>query len=351
MSICAYPGCDQFGSKLCALCLVECYCCDTCQKGAWTRHREVCIGHLRKKREYISSFLQRARGFKQANNHVEALRCAEMALTKLKKMKNRPLAIIELIDEASNLKGSALRALERRIDYLECVTENYALWANSFRRDLGHIDASFELICSLTHNKDYEQAHLIAGTVYEMTLYPTNNDIPEDQQQRYLAEASSYYARATYWLALAGGIPPEEKQKVGEETIAVARKALEIQSQLNGVDSCLSVIHALADVLEYFNNDDGDEVPRLREQALAIDRRVNGISARVAFYEKELGDTYYSRAKRADNQDRRLLNLELALPHFHEAAQIYKAFSDVARANYVAHSAAEVEVNIRQIRG
>ena len=64
-----------------------------------------------------------------------------------------------------------------------------------------------------------------------------DNIIPEDQRQRYLADGAKYLARATHRLAESGGIPPEEKKKAGEEAIVLARKALEIHTQMYGVEN------------------------------------------------------------------------------------------------------------------
>ena len=69
---------------------------------------------------------------------------------------------------------------------------------------------------------------------------------------------------------MAGGIPAEEKQKAGEEAITLARQALEIRTQLHGTESVevALVMGVLADVLNYFNILNNDEVIRHRSPSL-----------------------------------------------------------------------------------
>ena len=68
-------------------------------------------------------------------------------------------------------------------------------------------------------------------------------------------------------LALAehGDIPPEANQTAGQEAIGLARRALEIQTQLHGTEHqhVANAMRLLADVLDYFNNVDDDDVLRL----------------------------------------------------------------------------------------
>ena len=111
---------------------------------------------------------------------------------------------------------------------------------------------------------------------------------------------------------------------------------------------------ALATVLDYFLTVDDDEIPRLLEQATAIYRRVQGsLSPNVAVGENQLGGVYHNRAERAhaaNDLDRCMANLELALPHYREAARIHRANNHVASADQSLRNIAIVEENIRQIR-
>ena len=111
---------------------------------------------------------------------------------------------------------------------------------------------------------------------------------------------------------------------------------------------------SLATVLEYFNNVDDDEVLRLRQQSIDIYARVQGsLSTNVAASEDNLGIAYSKRAIRArdaDDLDRCVANLELALSRYHQAARIYRAINSVDRANEATQYAVEVEENLRQVR-
>ena len=166
---------------------------------------------------------------------------------------------------------------------------------------------------------------------------------------------SYWLARATRNLAEAGGIPPEEIQKAGEEAIALARKALEIDTQLHGIES-VKVAHdmrGLADVLDIFNDVDDDEILRLHEKANAIFRREEGSSSfNVAVGELNLSNAFWRRANRAqaaNDMDRRIANLELAQPHYREAARIYRVVNHIDNADEAKLNAIETEENIRQI--
>ena len=177
--ICSCHGCDQPGTNGCASCRLVGYCSRPCQTADWRRHKEECPGHLGKMGMVN---LEKAREFQQERNFVQALRYAELALTKLKQLKDRPLAVIELLHNALECKFHALASLTRYQDNLECATEWYNLWATTYRRNLRSIEVSFQLIGSLICNKEFVLAHLIAGTVYEMTTHPLTNDIPKNHQ-------------------------------------------------------------------------------------------------------------------------------------------------------------------------
>ena len=219
----------------------------------------------------------------------------------------------------------------------------------------GFIKAAFSLIQSCIHNNEYEDAALYAHTAHEMVVNDADGIIPSDQRESLLADGSYWLSRATRSLAEAGGIPPEEKQKAGEEAIALARKALEINTQLHGTESTrvANGMTTLAGALNYFNNVDDDEILRLHEQAIAITSRLEGSSSvNVAVGEKNLGIAYHKRAKRAhaaNDLDRCIANLELALPHYREASRIYRTINHIDAADRALRHAVEIEENIRQI--
>ena len=111
---------------------------------------------------------------------------------------------------------------------------------------------------------------------------------------------------------------------------------------------------ALASVIDYFNDVDNDEILRLREHSITICRRVEGReSMNVAAGEGNLGNTYENRAikaQAANDLDREMANVELSLPHFREAARIYKAINHVDNANKPFRHIADLEVKLSRIR-
>ena len=229
------------------------------------------------------------------------------------------------------------------------------LWAMNQMRHPGSMRAALGLIQSCIHNGEFEDAEHYARHAMFMINDMTDNFIPADQQPRFLAQGSYWLARAIFHWAKAGGIPPEEKQKAGEEAIALARQALEIHTQLFGTESnqVACVITTLADVLDYFNDVDDDEVLRLHEQSNAITRRVEGSSSyNVAAGEIQLCDAYQNRANRAqavNDLDRCTANLELVLPHLREAVRIFQAINRVDSADRNLRNVAAVEERIRKI--
>ena len=150
-------------------------------------------------------------------------------------------------------------------------------------------------------------------------------------------------------MAQAEGIAPEAKKEAGLKAIALARKALEINTQMCGIEST-EVAHdifELASALDCFNNVDDDEVLRLYEQSKAIYSRVHGSSSlNVGVNEKNIGDVYYARAlsaRAAYDVDRlgtenlqlvhsSIENMRLALPRYREAVRIYRAVNRMDKA-------------------
>ena len=317
-------------------------------------HKEECQGRLRKLGE---AHLLKAEGFWRDQNFSQSLRFSELALTMLKKVKARNLEVIRIIDDAMVIKGNALKFMGQKKEVLECAQERYSLWAAGYMRHYGMLFAAFPLIESLILNKEYDQAHLIASTAYEMIINDTDNIIPESVRQGFLAQGSQLLGRSTYWLAESGGIPSGEKQKAGEEAIALVRKALEIDTQLHGTESdeVAGDLSSLASILAFFNDVDDDEILRLFEQSITVYGRVQGsLSPNVAASEINLAATYGQRALRAarvaNDLDLCVMNLELALTHYREAARIYRAINHVDAADRSAQRAAETEEELNQVR-
>ena len=348
VAICARLGCNQPGPSWCASCRLVGYCCRTCQVEDWPRHKEVdCQGHLRK---VGMAHLQKAWGFHRDRNFVQALRYSELALEKLKQLNDRP---IEAIDNALRCKFGALNSMNQNREALECAKEWYCLYLTKHTHPPA-IEASFALIESCLHNKEYFDAELYARTTWETITLSRDSHIPDDRRQWFTAKGAYYLAFAMLALAQDGDIPPEENQAVGQEAITLARRALEIRTQLNGLEhaNVASAMGLLARALNYFNNVDDVEVLRLYEQSIAIFAQVEGRSSvNVAVGESNLALAYRNRAMRAQAANdlvRKLTNLELALPHYRESLRICRAINCVDKADEVAQRIIEVEEELRR---
>ena len=348
---CSNPGCNQPGTSSCSACKTTVYCCVICQTADWPHHKEECQGHLLK---VGKAHLMKADGFHRQQNWAQTLRYADLAATKLKQLKDRRLETVQVIDDALRCQFDALGRLGRHREALECIKECYTLWAMNHLRNPGSMNAAIALIQSCIHNKEYEDAERYARHAYFMIAEMTDNFIPVDQQPSFLARVSRYLAVAIHMSVTVGGIPLEGKQKAGEEAITFARKALELHTQLRGIGSAevAADMGVLAGVLDYFNDVDDDEVVHLRQQGIAIFVRLEGSSSiNVAAYEQNLGHTYDNRARRAhaaNDLDRELANLELALPHYREAARIFRANNHVDSADEAIRDVADTEEKIRQ---
>ena len=73
--------------------------------------------------------LEKATVFDREQNWVQTLRYAELALTKLKQLKDRRIETVKILDNAFVCKFNALQFLGRHKDALECAKERYTLWA------------------------------------------------------------------------------------------------------------------------------------------------------------------------------------------------------------------------------
>ena len=117
MATCSNPGCDQPGTNKCSACKATPYCGPICQTADWTRHKEECPGHLRK---VGMANLEKAQGFYREHNWPQTLHYSDLAVTKLKQIKDRP---IELISEALRCKFIALNMMGRHSEAVECAKE------------------------------------------------------------------------------------------------------------------------------------------------------------------------------------------------------------------------------------
>ena len=346
METCSCPGCDQPGSNKCSACKTTSYCGPKCQTADWPHHKEECSGHLRK---VGMANLEKAKGFERANNWPQALRHADLAATKLMQLKDRP---IEDIDAALNCKHDALNMMDRNKEALECAKEWYCMYLTKHTHPPA-IKAGFALIESCIHNKEFFDAVLYARTSWETITLSRDSHIPENKLQWFIAEGAYQLAKSTYCLAVSGGISAEGKQEAGREAIALARKALEIHTQLH-MKTVSDDMLLLAQVLEFFNDVDDDEIPRLYVQAKESFTRSEGsLSPNVGACEGSLGRAYHCRARRAQTAgdvDRELANLELALPHFREAVRVYRDGDHEARADFASQDVADVEKKLRVLR-
>ena len=352
---CSAPGCSEPGTNKCSSCKSTPYCGVACQTKDWPRHKEECQGHLRK---LGVAHLEKAKVFDETHNWVQSLRWSDMALSKLKKLTARPrtLEIIQILDDALRYKFNALNCTNLKSEALECAEERYSLWAAGHMRNPLMLEAAFPLIEGLCHTRDFQQAILIARTAYDMIINDTDNMIPADHHPFLLAQASEYLAQAIFGMAQSGGIPQKEKQKAGEEAIALARKALELHTELQGADSyqVAKCSNTLADVLDHFNNVDDDEILRLYRQVITIYSHVHGTtSPNVAVGTSNLAEAYNERAKRAhkaDDLQRHVDNLVLAMPHYRESVRIYRLNNRTEMANRYEGVANRIEANIPHVR-
>ena len=314
----------------------------------WPTHKESCDGRLHK---MGMDHLNKARGFFRETNWLQLLRYSDLAATKLKQLKDRP---IEDISIALSMKCTAMGFLGQNREQLECAKEWYCLW-NTKPTDPPAIDAAFALIQSCMNCYEYADAHLYASTLWEIINHKNDNKIPDNQRQEYTAKGAYHLATAMLRLAKAGGIPLAEKQQTGQEAITLARRALEIHTQMYGIESNATSNNmvVLAEALDYFNNDGDDEVLRLFEQSIASDTRLFGSSSvNVAIGEEKLGVAYFNRAGRAsgaNDLDRQVTNLELTLPHYREAARIYRSVNRMDEAERVSQKIESVEERLRQV--
>ena len=343
MDTCANPGCVLPGTKQCSACKITPYCGSICQTANWPTHKESCPGQVRK---LGMGHLTKAQGFFDQKNWPQCLRYSDLALAKLKKLKDLP---IEAINDVLTGKCIALNGLNRYRDALECAKERYCLTHLTNYTHPHAIEASFRLIELCIVNGEYFDAELYARVLWETLTLSKNISITDDQLQLYIARAAHELAKTSTMLAKKGGIKQEKLQAAGKEAMTLARKALEMKTQQHGLEhvEVATSMNTLSDVLSFFNEVGDDEIPRLLEQSIAIYARLQGrISANVAAGEFFLATVYHERAKRAefgDFMEKHATNWELSLPHYREASRIYRALNYVEKADSVAREADSVE--------
>ena len=360
METCSNPGCDHPGTNKCSACKKQPYCGPTCQTADWVHHKEECPGHLLK---IANTNLLKCKTFYHANNYPQALHCANLAATKLKQLKDHnaanprpiPEELIHLIDTALMTKYNCLLFMARHREALEAAKEWYCLWPTKHTHPPA-IKAAFALVGSCIMNKEYADAVLYAHTTWETITLSRDSYIPEREREWFTATGALHLAKATFALAQDGGMPAEEKPAAGRETIMLTRRALEIHTRLHGAvgaDAANDML-LLASLLDFFNDVHVDEALRLREQAKAVFVRLQGsLSPNVATCERNLGNAYSSRSNRAhaaNDLDREVAMLELAIPHYLEAARVYRAINQLDDADQATQDAVDDEKQLRKVQ-
>ena len=174
---------------------------------------------------------------KGKRNYVQSLRYGELAAIKLKQLKDRRLDTVQNINDTLTCKYNAVGRMGRHREALECDKECYTLWAMNHMRNPGSINAALGLIQSCLHNKEYEDAEHYARHAMFVINEMADNFISADERSQFLADGSYYLAASILALAQAEGIPPEGRQKEGDEAIMLARQALELYTRLFGTES------------------------------------------------------------------------------------------------------------------
>ena len=123
---CANPGCYQPGTIQCNTCKTIRYCGQACQAAHWAHHKEDCEDVICRKVGMAHS--QKAFGFYNDKNWPQALHHADLAVTKLKQLKDRP---VEDLSEAFKCKFWSLNVKIIIIiinhHHHQCLTESHPL--------------------------------------------------------------------------------------------------------------------------------------------------------------------------------------------------------------------------------
>ena len=268
-----------------------------------------------------------------------------LSISKLKQLKDRP---IDELSEAMRCKFYALNMTNRHGEAMECAKEWYCLHLTRHTHPPA-IDAGFAVIESCMHNLEFYDALLYARTTWETITLSRDSHIPDDQRDEYIAQGAKLLAKALHAFAESGGMPAEEKHAAGVEATMLARRALETSTQVYGTESSHVAEDRglLASILDQFNDVDDEEIPLLYHQSMASFVRLHGqASQNVAVCEKNLGNMYQKRAKRAVNAedlDREIANWEMSLLHYREAVRIYRAINFIDIAEKILQNVAKIE--------
>ena len=184
-----------------------------------------------------------------------------------------------MVDKVMEVHYNLLTSVKQHQKALVCAKEWNSMLNDRSNKNL-NLAAIVALVESSIHNNEYVEAERIARGLWK-TITSELHHIPEDQRQPIVSRGAHWLAQAAYYLAVHDGVEAEEKELIGEEVISLARRALEIDTQLCGIESDKVAAHMtlVARVLKYFKRIVDDEVLRMyeqRRQVAATARRRKG---------------------------------------------------------------------------
>ena len=247
--------------------------------------REICEGHLKT-----------AQVLHGQHNYVQALHHSELAVTKLKQLQEDRHVDGYMVDEVMKTNYNVLHSMGQHPKAVLFAKEWHILWLDLWSDDRNNtllmhapdllLNSPVALIESSIHNNDFVDAESFARGLWT-TITSELHHFPEDQRQAITSRGAYWLAQAAYYLSANDGVAPDEKEIVGDEVISLARTALEIDTQLFGIESekVACDLALLARVLKYFNNVVDDEVLRMYEK-----RRHVAVTARRRKGSSSTGD-------------------------------------------------------------
>ena len=259
VSCCSHPGCSFPGTSSCGACKTTPYCGAKCQTADWPRHKVSCEGQLRK---VGMEHLDKARAFARERNWNQTLRYANLAVTKLRQLKDHSLETIQVLGDALFHKCKAIESCGGNIPgrhklAAACAEERAQLWhMYQGERSPGTIAAFFTQIECNLNTGHYETAENHAQIAYFL-CEGDDTLIPKDHQSSYIAESTRLLALAILRSTQAGGMSPEAKQKAGEEAMKLARKSVTFSTDdphsiSFALDETLTPHKVLREVTNYF---------------------------------------------------------------------------------------------------
>ena len=189
---CSNPECDQPGTKACSACKTTSYCSAICQTADWPRHKEECPGQLRK---VGMANLVKAQGFQRDRNWPQTLRFGQIAVTKLKQLKDVSLEGVQNVDDALGCVFDAQTLLGHHKEAMDCCKERYDLWTTNHLQNSNSIRSSLGLIQSCLLNKEFEDAERYGRHVIRM-INERVTSLTLTEYQGFIADASFWTARA-----------------------------------------------------------------------------------------------------------------------------------------------------------